>query len=210
MRWHILTAFMLLCGLPASHAQWGVRATVLHFETLTPRGTFSFLGGLDHDITDRTAMGLDFTIGVDLFGTDASEQTEYDGYTVDYILTQRSMGVTYRSMYFFSDNDGGAAFYAGPFVGFRQVSYEVEPTTYSYYSYDEPGWSRRETGSTTMFPLGLRMGFRGPLDGFSGDIYVGFGFLAGGSDPVKAPYLDSKDRISRTILQAGYTMGIGW
>lgn len=207
MRRFVFLAFMLCGAQSDSNAQWGIRATILHFETLTPRGTFSFLGGLDHDLTDRTAMGLDFTVGVDLFGTGASTQTEYAGYSVDYILTQKSMGLTYRSMYFFADNDGGAAFYAGPFIGFRQVTYEVSPTTYSY---DEPSWSRHETGSTTMFPIGMRMGFRGPLDGFSGDIYVGFGFMAGGSDPVKAPYLDSKDRLSRTILQAGYTMGIGW
>ena len=210
MRRFAILAFMLCGALPAIMAQWGIRATILHFETLTPSGTFSFLAGLDHDLTDRTAMGLDFTMGVDLFGTGAPEQTEYAGYSVDYILTQKSMGLTYRSMYFFSDNDGGAAFYAGPFVGFRQVTYEVDPTAYSYNFLDDPSWSRRETGSTTMFPIGMRMGFRSPLDGYSGDIYVGFGFIAGGADPIKAPYLEDKDRLSRTFLQAGYTVGIGW
>ncbi|MCB0763646.1 MAG: hypothetical protein R2815_07580 [Flavobacteriales bacterium] len=206
-----LLTLALLAALGApSMAQWGLRATILHFETPAPRGTWNFLAGLDHDLNDRMAVGLDFTVAFNLFGEPEAEQGEYEGYLVDYALQRKVMGLTYRSCYFFSDNDNGASAYVGPFIGFRRITYDLAPYVTTFYGLDQPAWARPVSEETIVFPVGMRFGFRGALDGYSGDIYVGVGTTLGDKDMPNAPYLLKKDRLGGLFLQAGYSYGIGW
>ena len=103
---------------------------------------------------------------------------------------------------------GGAAYF-GPFIGYRMVSFAVDPLAFDDNG-NEPAWSRRETGETTLITLGLRLGLRSALEGFHGDLYLGFGTTFGDLDLVKAPYLEKKDQLNRTFIQMGYSLGIGW
>lgn len=205
-------ACLLLAGATSwpLMAQWGVRFTALHYETVQRRGNWNVMLGLDHDLNDRISIGLDFTRSINLFGEVEAEQTSYDGYLVDYSMDRKVTGLTYRSHYFFSDNDDGAAFYLGPFIGWRKVELDISPVAYNNYLGNDPTWARREVASSTLFPVGMRFGFRSALDGYSGDIHVSVGTQLGDKEIVGAPYLIKKDELSGLFLQFGYTIGIGW
>ncbi len=194
-------AYLLLTG--AASAQWGVQGTVLHWEALSPRGFWFVRAGVDHDVNERGSLGLDYAISIDLFGAgQEGESGTYQGNNVYYNLSSRAQGLTLRSAYHFSDNDEGS-FYFGPFAGFRTVEYQVRPDNFG-------NSLRDDTGTSTLFNLGFKFGYRNALDAFYNDIHFGYGTTFGNLDLVKAPYLNNKDVLKRGFFLVGYSWGIGW
>lgn len=201
----ITIGLFALCS--STMGQWGVRFTALQWESTTRRGDWNLLLGGDLDLSDRTSIGLDLTMRAGFFYSDEPRSIDQPGVYGDYILSQKCTGLTYRSQFFFSDNDGSAA-YIGTFIGFRRLSQEATPIAYDNNG-DTPSWARNSSGSTTFFPLGLRLGIRGSLEGFYGDLYMGVGTSLGGEDPLRAVYIDDRDGLAPLFIQAGYAIGFG-
>jgi len=212
----IRTAFVLLVCLisNAVHAQWGVRATTLHFEQQTGRSGLNWLLGLDHDPTDRTSIGLDFISHINLFGetADRSEPTEYGGYEVLYNVARSVKGLQFRSTYFLSGH-GNAGFYMGTYAGFRSIALQVDPNVYNTSTVAPvPNWARRTTTSSMVFPVGLRWGLRSEMDEWYQDIYFAMGVQlgSGSANATLPPFLIAKDELKAFSIQVGYVLGFGW
>lgn len=114
-----ITTFLALGHL---NGQWGIRATVLHIERSTQEPQPNFLIGLDVDLSDRSGIGLDFNYGVnlDLLDVDLGNSGSYSGSGPK--DSKNVWGLTYRSQYFFTDNDRFAG-YIGPFIGIRKADF---------------------------------------------------------------------------------------
>ena len=93
-------AVALLIVASTTVAQTGVRVLLQDFEIPSKKGytaIASFGVGVDHDLTERTSMALDWKIGTD----------EVASWTL-----------LYRSAYHFAHNEG-PSFYMGPLFGVR-------------------------------------------------------------------------------------------
>lgn len=205
-------ALAALCAsiAPGALGQWGLRLGVPHMESSTSRLDFNFILGLDADVGDRNGLGFEYNFSADLFGNaEEGESFEYDGQTGYYYLTRKCSGFTLRSMFFLNENDDGSV-YLGPFIGIRNLSHELQTSYYDDYTGDMPAWAGRRTEETMLIPVGFRLGWRGPLDGYFGDIYIGIGQQMGDLDGTGAFYLTQKDQLRRFFLQFGYAMGVGW
>lgn len=196
-------------------AQWGVHGTLLHHERMTGRHGLHWLVGISHDASDRTTIGLDLIGHANLMGTeDYTEQNSYLGYDLGYSFDRKVIGMQYRSTYFLSNDNAGA--YLGTYVGFRMVSRRIE-LDYAYsvnnsgFNQALPAWARSASTEATLFPAGLRFGFRSEMDGYFADAYVGLGYQFGtGSGTVAPAYLAEKDQLKGFSFQVGYTVGMGW
>ncbi|MBX2974460.1 MAG: hypothetical protein KF797_15290 [Flavobacteriales bacterium] len=197
----------LLLGVLGTQAQWGIQVGG-HWERLMPRGLMGGIATVDHDLNDRLGISLDLSIG---FGIGSSGSYSYQGYSGNYSLERRSMGFTYRSQFFLSDNDD-AAVYIGPFIGFRKLNYTLNPDPYQINGWNTsaPSWVVKQTLSGALFPVGMRMGWRAPLDGFYSELFFTVGTILGDKDHFNIPYLQPKDVVGGVYLQAGYSFGVGW
>lgn len=198
-------------GLSTTYGQWGIRFSPLHIESVTRKVGLNLLVGVDHDLNYRTGIGLDFTYYFDAFA-DLSDSEEGGTSTmvVNYNIKQRCLGITYRSQYFFSDNDLGA-FYIGPFIGVRKSDFEVDP----YFAYSRDGNYTNislptKSYTKVTFPLGMRCGVRMALSGYTQDIYVGAGYQLGSGAENGPNYLTRKDELSKFYFQVGLSFGVGW
>lgn len=202
---------LVLLGATTTMGQWGIQATMLHYEPLTGRQPLNWTLGFVHDPSPRTSIALELVGHLNLtFDADEIIYTNYAGYSVLYAIEKKSIGMQYRSSYFLTGEDGGL--YIGPSIGFRRVSRTVSPDAYSTgFSTGQPAWSRRRTEESTLVPISLRMGYRTELDGWFMDLYLAIGSTVGaGNDALNAPYLEDKDKLRPFLLQLGYAVGIGW
>lgn len=94
-----------------------------------------------------------------------------------------------RSAYHFADTDG-PSFYMGPMVGLRSLKSEVD--------------------QRMLFPLGLRMGVRGGLQGFFADLHAGLVYNIGASDPILLADQRQPSNLLPVTFCAGLDMGLGW
>lgn len=207
--------FMVAVSLIVNaHAQMGLRFSPLNYENVEKGANTGFTVGADADISDRTAMAFDYGFGFDLWGSaDAnSESFSYSGFEVVVSPVTRTRSFTLRSLYFLTDMAGGP-FIATSF-GLRTVILELDPSVWdpnSSFGSPLPTWARASESRTTLTQLGLRLGTRSELDGFYGELYVGFGVNLGELDGMLPVYMTNSDwALSRAYFQAGYSMGIGW
>jgi hypothetical protein len=144
--------------------------------------------GIQHDFTDRIGACLDVRYA-------ASENQD----------DLHAWEVIYNAKYFTSENDGTAA-YIGSLIGLQSyggTALESFPGAFGYQDY------RAVEISHMQFPVGLRAGVRGGLEGYFAEIYVqagyaiGNGFLFNGEDgPVNS---------SPTFFGVGFSfLGVGW
>lgn len=111
----------------------------------------------------------------------------------------------YISKYFFRENDERSCYLAST-LGFKKVNYG-----YKLQNESDGGLPLKE--SKLIIPLGFRLGWRGSIEGWFGDGFVGAGLNIGaGVDPkdrvVKA--FNKHSTISKIYITAGYCFGIGW
>jgi hypothetical protein len=201
----LLILFFFFSGM-VLQAQHGVRFTVLDFEVLTRKWSTNLLVGYDHDLNDRLALGIDVVKSIrfdpDLQSNEATNGDIYSYYT----LGTKNWGLQYRSLYFFSGSG-----YLASTVGVRSLTMELNGYTMDNSNYNYEQTNFKESTSATIFPLGLRLGFRSELDGYYGDIYVGIGTVLGNKDVLKnTAYIDKKEGITSLWINAGYVLGIGW
>jgi hypothetical protein len=213
-RLHILLVIAFFAPALSLSAQMGLRISPLNYENVEKGANTSFIVGMDMDISDRTAMAADFGFGFDLYGVaqTASETYLYDGYQVTVSPITRTQALTLRSMYFLSDMTSGS--YIATSLGFRTVRLQLDPSVWDpngSFGTPLPAWAGSSESKITLTQLGLRFGLRSELEGFYGDLYVGFGVNLGELDGLLPVYLRSSDwALSRAYVQAGYSFGIGW
>ncbi len=74
-----------------------------------------------------------------------------------------------------------------------------------------PQWAIERSWKSTVFPAAMRWGWRGALDGFSGDIHKSLGGIPGGVvDETTPVFLDKKDMLMRLYFQVGCAYAVGW
>lgn len=95
--------------------------------------------------------------------------------------------VNYHSNYHFSDNES-SSFYLGPNIGVRAIG---------------------GTNSTTLIPVGMRMGVRGGLEGFYADLYLGGLYNIGAGSSIELESVGNRDLRSMSFC-AGLDLGFGW
>lgn len=123
----------------------------------------------------------------------------------DYSLYVSYVELKYISKYFFRENDDRCGYIAST-LGFKKVNYG-----YADQQENQGDLSLKE--SKLIFPLGLRLGWRGSIDGWFGDGFVGAGLNiragAESKDPVIKVF-NKNSTISKIYFTAGYSFGIGW
>lgn len=195
-----------------ANAQRGIRYGI-QYESVTqakPGTRWHMVLGYDFDLADRLSGGIDVS-------TDTQWSSEFNTYVIprsglDFSEKIKMFGVVYRSQYHFADNDGGGTFYLGPTLGVRSVKQSLR------YSEEIPGiWyntiQERETKeSKLLFPLGMRIGVRGPLDGGYYDIYLAMGTNLGAGDvPINdVAILTGESLPNKLFFQTGFAYGVGW
>lgn len=194
-----------------SMAQMGIRYGIQHEKvTAADLGTsLNLLVGWDYDLNDRLSGGLDVS-------SDMRWDPEYImpvstvGNT-DYTERVKFIGVQYRSQYHFMDNDG-TSLYLGPTIGLRAVRQMIQYSEETNSSTWGTSYVQREKKGTGMlFPLGLRIGVRGALDGGYADLYVAVGTNLGSNKPIcDLPFLVEESMPNKTFFQAGFAYGLGW
>lgn len=152
--------------------------------------------GFDHDLNDHLAFGADVIYRVEGtskwsgIGRPPSDLSGWD--------------VQYRSYYLLGDHER-TSFYMGSWIGVRTTKYVIGQTLSN-------GSYVRDEGSTISVPVGVRIGMRGGLEGFFGDLFVAFGYAIGGSVPTERYGMDGfiREPLSGPEFRAGLNFGIGW
>ncbi len=204
-------ALLALSFVAGAHAQWGIRGTVIHYERMTPRVQGNWLVGIDRDVSERTSIGLDLIGHLNFLDDGKSGSAVYDGHHVYYYVVRKSFGLQYRSIFFLSDQARGA--YIGTQVGFRSITRIFNPSASPINSGTgtTPAWDRQTTVQETVIPLSFRLGLRGELDGWFGDLYMAVGTQLGTDRTASlAPYAEARDRLAGFTFQVGYAIGVGW
>ena len=131
-----------------------------------------------------------FGIAVDLF------------YNYDQNQRHATDGI-FSAKYFTSDNDA-TAFYFGSFIGVRSVK-----ATETEYSASYSGGMKQVDHTQLQFPIGLRAGLRGGLDGYFGELFAQAGYAIG-SGPLYE--LEGETYQGRPLyLMVGFSfLGFGW
>ncbi len=228
-----LLVLVLAIALPRATAQWGVHFTMFQLETVRPFGEITGVLGVAHTLSPRTGWAVDLNLGYGSQNsllpytlrtyneTDNTYKTGGITYSVSPRMLVSNYGITYRSYYFFANNDNNFTPYMAPFIGIRRLRYKMDPTVYSrstsggsgtdqtYYN-GELSWAQQGTFNKIGIPVGLRFGWRGRLAGYVGDLYVGAGYQIGNRETPFAAYLSTKNQLSKVFLQFGYSFGVGW
>jgi hypothetical protein len=144
--------------------------------------------GVDHDMSDRIGFGLDVRYG----GT--------SGYSTEAGLLE----VLYSAKYFTSSNDDRTAFYLGSFIGYQRIKgtfvRSIPGTGPNYFSTTNTS----EEYTNTQIPIGLRLGVRGGLQGFFGEVYAHIGYAIGSGAVL--PELNT----TPLFMSVGVGLGGGW
>jgi hypothetical protein len=172
--------------------------------------------GFDHDLNDRISMGIDLTFDLQR-ATGESGQTidvPYAGLIAHYYGGDRLLSGTYRTAFSFSDNTEGS-FYLGSFFGFRSfkqaldLSYVEDP---SGWSSDNGPFQSQVEAKKILFPIGLRFGMRGSLEGGFADLYTQLGYTIGGGESAftQAYFSGEEFDLSTLSFTLGLAYGFGW
>lgn len=213
----------LLIGGPVAMAQsHGIRGIFPHFDkTLTDISGFKLAGvgfGYDHQTNTPVGFSVEFVVPlIDLSGDGSTASrlpVEYQGFTSEYQGNIKGWTLMYHAHYFLSGTDEG--FYMGSFLGVRRVRQQwflgqvTAPN--SYWSNDQGPFAARPEGADLVFPIGVRVGVRGALDGWYQDLYFHAGLqLGAGRLDYREPYLvASAPRTSGFTFGLGYAFGVGW
>jgi hypothetical protein len=163
----ILSAFLFLSTGTLLHAQAsGFNFTIGFADPIQVSGdTYheprSVIGlAYQQDLDPRFGVALDFFYGTHGYSP-ASERT-YD--------------LIYSAKYFTSDNEDATSFYLGTFFGFQSIKatvWEEVPNSSGYSSQVQSDHTH------VQFPLGIRAGVRGGLDGYFGELFAQAGYAIG-------------------------------
>ncbi len=137
-----------------------------------------------------------------MYTSEGGDEAQHFGIGYDQDLTDRtSFGVKFRvpiygggwvlnysSAFHFSSTENGS-FYMGPNIGFRSL----------------PG-----EGTSSVLPLGFRIGVRGGLERFYADLHAGYVYNVGGNGQV---FIDDSSQpydLTKNSFCFGLDLGWGW
>ncbi len=192
MRSLVLTTLLLLASFMMGQAT-GINFLIEYGHPLTDTdkgfaSSVAFGMGLQHDFTDRLGASLEVRYA-------ASDKQD----------DLHAWEVIYNAKYFTAENDGTAA-YIGSLIGVQSyggTGLEPVPNSYGYTDY------RAVEISHVQFPVGLRAGVRGGLDGYFGELYVQAGYSIGSSFLFNGT--DAPVNSSATFFGVGLSfLGFGW
>lgn len=218
MRASIITLLLMTAALGAVAQGTGVRIIVPEYTKRFQKGPnkgFQFGIGVDHDLNDRLSVGLDLVM--DLGSLDNLDRYDhlnmtYGAYTMEYGRVSKTVGVTYRTAYAFSDNESGHL-YLGTFLGVRTVQQRIVLDYWGGSSGSTPLVNNAQA-SRTVVPMGVRLGVRSGLDGgLYEDLYAQVGYcLGGGKSGFTQPYLQQVDglALAKFTFSIGLAFGFGW
>jgi hypothetical protein len=213
---------LLACGLFCAQAiaqSNGVRFIFPEFtKVYAGKGMWSSyqLGmGYDHDFNDRISMGLDATLDLQRATEDGNDiSVQYAGYTADYQVADKLFSLTYRTAYSFSDNSE-THLYIGSFIGYRSFKQVlalgyVDNTTGTVVG--NGPFVQNAEGAKALFPVGLRLGVRGSLEGGFADLYTQLGYtIGGGESAFTQSYFSGEEfDLSSMSFTLGLAYGFGW
>jgi hypothetical protein len=204
LRHTILTTAIALLSL-GTQAQWGVHAG-FGMERYSSRLDGHWTVGMEHDMSGRTSIGLSV---IGLLPVLAPVSRTANNSTYSYTYMRKGIGVQYRSIFFLTDDAAGV--YVGATVGMRSLQRVALVDTINYTS--SAIWPGGRTAKATVFPVGLRLGVRGMLDGWYSDFYVAVCTQLGrNSDdmPTLYPFNAPEDRLKGLTIQVGYALGLAW
>lgn len=214
-----LFALMLavLGGVPARGQGNAIRMIFPEFngvyadQSLFNRWNFGL--GYDHEFAHGVSMGIDAVLGGLVLSDDGTTDISYLDHVGTFEVRRGGWSVVYRTSAFTGGGDGG--FYMGSFIGVRrarqtyELTYAFSPTT--YVSGNGP-FEQRTVVDQMVFPIGLRVGVRGPVDGWMSDLYLQLGYQIGSGAPTTPRnYLRSDLRDTNgLVLTLGFAYGVGW
>lgn len=208
----ILCNLACFCAALPVVAQTGLHFVPFSYDTFSKRGSNCMAFGVDRDVNDHSSIALDVQFGFRLFDRESMsyQQANYQGLDFNYSSNSSWIGFQYRSSYLFNDADDATP-YISVLVGVRTAKMVVSDVDVysSYYGDPVPSWARESTEQIMVFPVGLRFGYRSPLDGYAGDIYFGIAQQLG-RDPWAAPFIPDKDQLAGFTFHVGYSYGVGW
>jgi hypothetical protein len=154
-----------------------------------PRSTVGL--AYQQDLDHRFGVALDFFYGGNRYVN----------------TSEHSYDLVYSAKYFTSDNDDATAFYLGTFFGFQSIRATVEEevtNSSGYSSYVQSDHTR------VQFPLGIRVGVRGGLDGYFGELFAQAGYAIGNGTIFHSP-----DGVTMATTPLYFTLGfsflgVGW
>lgn len=182
---------------------------------------------LDHNLGSHLAMAFEAGIfwcnitdpadPADIHVTYDLSTTDYLSWKAYYIQRLYSWHLLYHTAFFFNGNKD-ASFYLGSFLGTRWLRNTLAvlsdvPTSYGPDVPANSPFSTLYKAQQVVFPVGLRIGYRSPLKGFSYDAFLNLGYQFGPhGDFFSRPELQGVNQIaaSHFTLMVGYSMGIGW
>lgn len=118
---------------------------------------------------------------------DVHDRMSY-GIDLRYGLAYSTWVATYRSAYHFSDASS-TSLYMGPQVGIRSVGRDDKKI---------------------LIPLGLRMGLRGGLERWYGDLYAGVLYNIGGGSRINMDESPVPGQLRSLTYLIGLNFGFGW
>jgi len=182
------------------------------YDTYTARGTNCMSFGLDRDVNAHSSVAVDIQYGFRLFDMEEASYQQFSYQAMGGSFTQNTsfVGFQYRSSYLFDDARESTP-YVSVLVGVRSAKMVVSDLNVYSLDYNDPIpiWARETSERIMVFPVGLRFGYRSPLDGYTGDVYFGIAQQFG-NDPWAAPFIDQKDQLAGFTFNVGYAFGFGW
>ncbi|HOY28494.1 MAG TPA: hypothetical protein PLR96_05925 [Flavobacteriales bacterium] len=209
----VTLTLLILPGL-AAFSQMGIRYGIQHEKVTksTTGSTLNMVLGWDFDLNQRMSGGLD--LSMDMNWTEDYSLPQYSTNSLAgpsyYYDKVKHFGVQYRSQFHLMDNDGGSI-YLGPTIGLRFITQRI-----NYFEEVQGAFSTfprevntEEKGMT--LPAGLRLGYRGVLEGGYADLYFAVGTNIGSSEPfTDLRFLVEESMPTTTFFQVGVCYGIGW
>ena len=174
--------------------------------------------GYEQNLGSRLAVSLEYNRGYSFDDYVNGNIVFPDGTGVQYSLNMPWTEFSYQSKYFFSDNDDGTA-YLSMGIAYRNVKSEMQNVSYS--GMGTSPIPQEATGTESLIPISLKLGYRGSIDGLFGDYFIGINYIPGGSSKNTGinsidnyPLLDSENRTVDCYKSIAFTFGmafgIGW
>lgn len=161
-----------------------------------------FGGGLYHRTSERTTWGVDASI--DLFGVGGQKNVRERGKYENGLVWGVDASVRTWEVVFHSEYESGTSlhnsFVFGPVVGVRSYVYDAEV-------YLQGQGYRTASGSRTVFPLGLRAGYRFDRN-FVLDTYLTCAYQFGGGTSIfMEPEAQETRVLAHSIVQVSCAVG---
>jgi len=175
--------------------------------------------GYEQNFGKRIALSLEYNKGFGIGENDyvsvRFRDANQEGYDFDYLTTLPWSEFAYQAKYFFADNDEDAG-YISSGISVRSINARTDVVHLQYdstYISTVGAMGGVIEEKITLFPISIKFGYRGSIDGFFGDYFVGIHLIPGAAGKNVAPKLASLVEtkfFSATAITFGMSFGIGW